>query len=100
MLPLLRAVKQAGRGNLISFDPGYVWISNLTPEVEGIIELTDYLLLNNREFGELGQRVRGESDATVADRILDRMTSVDGVVIVKRAAGVWSHWREDGLHPE
>jgi sugar/nucleoside kinase (ribokinase family) len=97
LLPLLRAVKQAGRGNLISFDPGHVWSTKLTPEVEGIIELSDYLLLNNREFGEVGQRALGESDATVAERILNRMTNVDGVVIVKRAAGVWSHRRENGL---
>ena len=96
LLSLLRAVKQAGRGNLISFDPGHVWISNLTPEVEGIIELTDYLLLNNREFGELGRRVPGESDAAVAERVLDRLHSVDGAVIVKRATGVWSHRRENG----
>lgn len=96
LLSLLRAVKRADRGNLISFDPGHVWISNLTPEVEGIIELTDYLLLNNREFGELGRRVPGETDTAVAERLLDRLRSVDGVVIVKRATGVWSHRREDG----
>ena len=96
LLSLLRAVKQVGLGSLISFDPGHVWISNLTPEVEGIIELTDYLLLNNREFGELGSRESGEADTAVAERVLDRLHSVDGVVIVKRATGVWSHRREAG----
>lgn len=93
---LLRAVKQAGRGNVISFDPGHVWTSNLTPEIEKIVALSDYLLLNNREFGEVGHRSLGESDEAVAERVLDRLDSADGVVIVKRAAGVWSHRREDG----
>jgi sugar/nucleoside kinase (ribokinase family) len=58
LLSLLRAFKRSGRGSLVSFGPGHVWISNFTPEVEGIIELADYLLLNNREFGGLGRRVR------------------------------------------
>ena len=96
LLALLRAVKRAGRGNLISFDPGHVWTSHLTPEVEGIIELSDYLLLNNREFGDVGPRSPGESDAAVAERLLDRLDNAGGVVIVKRATGVWSHRREDG----
>lgn len=96
LLRLLRAVREAGQGNLISFDPGHVWASNLTPEVEGIIELSDYLLLNNREFGEVGQRAPGESDTAVAERILARMDGTGGVVIVKRPAGIWYHRREDG----
>ena len=61
LLGLLRAVKRAGRGNMISFDPGHEWTSSLTPEIEGIIALSDYLLLNNREFGEVGRRSPGES---------------------------------------
>ncbi len=96
LLTLLRAVKHVGSGSLISFDPGHVWSSQLTPEVEGIVGLSDYLLLNNREFGEVGGRSSGESDAIAAERVLDRLDSAEGVVIVKRAAGVWSHRREDG----
>jgi sugar/nucleoside kinase (ribokinase family) len=96
LLALLRAVKRAGRGNLISFDPGHVWSSQLAPEVEGIIELSDYLLLNNREFGAVGRRQADESDTVVADRLLDRLDSAAGVVIVKHPTGVWSHRREDG----
>lgn len=96
LLSLLRAVKQTGRGNLISFDPGHVWSSNPTPEVEGIVALSDYLLLNNREFAEIGHRSPGEADEVVAGRVLDRLDSADGVVIVKRATGVWSHRRDDG----
>jgi sugar/nucleoside kinase (ribokinase family) len=96
LLALLRAVRSAGRGNLISFDPGHVWTSHITPEIEGIIELSDYLLLNNREFGEVGRRSEGESDAAVAERILDRLDNTDGAVIVKRATGIWAHRREEG----
>lgn len=96
LLGLLRAVKRVGRGNLISFDPGHVWSTNFTPEVEGIVALSDYLLVNNREFSEIGQRSEGESDQVVAERVLARLGSAGGVVIVKRATGIWSHRREDG----
>lgn len=96
LLRLLSAVKQAGRGNLISFDPGHVWSSNLTPEVKGLVALSDYLLLNNREFDEVGHRTPGEADEVVAERVLDRLDSADGVVIVKQTTGVWSHRRQDG----
>jgi sugar/nucleoside kinase (ribokinase family) len=96
LLSLLGAVKQAGRGNLISFDPGHVWCSNLTADVEGIMALSDYLLLNNREFSEIGRRSPDEADEVVAERVLDRLDNDDGIVIVKRATGVWSHRRDDG----
>lgn len=96
LLRLLRAVRRSDRGNVISFDPGHVWASNLTPEIEGIIGLSDYLLLNNREFGELGQRAPGESDDVVAERVVGRLDGTGGVVIVKRPTGIWCHRNEDG----
>jgi sugar/nucleoside kinase (ribokinase family) len=96
MLALLREVKRTGQGTMISFDPGHVWSSGLTPDIEGIVALSDFLLLNNREFGDMGGRLPGEPDELVAERVLDRLDSADGVVIVKRSAGVWSHRREAG----
>jgi sugar/nucleoside kinase (ribokinase family) len=96
MLALLREVKQTSQGTMISFDPGHVWSSQLTPEIEGIVALSDYLLLNNREFSDMGGRSPGEPDEAVAERVLDRLDSTAGAVIVKRSAGVWSHRREDG----
>jgi sugar/nucleoside kinase (ribokinase family) len=96
MLALLREVKRTGRGTTISFDPGHVWSSGLTQDIAGIVALSDYLLLNNREFGEMGGRSPGEPDEVVAERVLDRLDSADAAVIVKRAAGVWSHRREGG----
>ena len=97
LLALLTAVKLTGSGTLISFDPGHVWSSSPTREVKGIIALSDYLLLNNREFSEVGYRSPGESDETVADRVLGRMGNPDGVVIVKRPSGVWAHRRDEGM---
>jgi precorrin isomerase len=36
LLSLLRAVKRSGRGNLVSFGPGHVWISNSHPRLKGL----------------------------------------------------------------
>jgi sugar/nucleoside kinase (ribokinase family) len=96
LLALLREVKRTRQGSMICFDPGHVWASDRTQEIEGIVALSDYLLLNNREFGDMGDRSPGEPDESVANRILDKLNSASGVVIVKRAAGVWSRRREAG----
>ncbi|MQY28118.1 PfkB family carbohydrate kinase [Nocardia aurantia] len=95
LLKLLRAVKAAGTGTMICFDPGHVWSVQRTPEVLGIIRTSDYLLLNNREFHEIGRYAAGESNEDIAARVLASFDSPSAVVIVKRAAGIWS-FRRDG----
>jgi sugar/nucleoside kinase (ribokinase family) len=85
----LRAVRSANPATQISFDPGHVWSQAKTPEIDGILQLTDYLLVNYREFREIGGYAAGDNEETVAGRILrphrDRMT-----VVVKRPDGVIS----------
>jgi sugar/nucleoside kinase (ribokinase family) len=53
LLAVLRAVKTASPQTLISCDPGHVWCADRTDEIEGILRLSDFLLLNRRERHEL-----------------------------------------------
>ena len=46
---LLEAVKAISPGTLISFDPGHVWSTGPTTDVDGIVALCDFLLVNRRE---------------------------------------------------
>ncbi|MGV9676187.1 PfkB family carbohydrate kinase [Nocardia sp. NPDC003482] len=95
LVRVLRAVKAAGTGTLISFDPGHVWAVQRAPEVLAIMRLSDYLLLNHREFQEIGRYRRGESNDDVASRILASFDSSHAVVVLKRPTGIWS-FRRDG----
>ncbi|MFJ1756159.1 PfkB family carbohydrate kinase [Kitasatospora sp. NPDC088134] len=94
LLALLRAVKRASPATCISLDPGHVWSTEPTPEVDAIIALADYLLLNHREFHELGHRTDHDTDQDVAWRLLERLDSAHGVVIVKRRTGIHA-WRRE-----
>ncbi|MCY1144339.1 carbohydrate kinase family protein [Actinoplanes sp. Pm04-4] len=53
LLAVLTAVKAANPRALISCDPGHVWCANRTSDIDGILRLSDYLLLNRRERQEL-----------------------------------------------
>jgi sugar/nucleoside kinase (ribokinase family) len=96
LLPLLRAVKEHGRRTLICFDPGHVWSVARTPEIADLIALSDFLLVNHREFRELGGYRSTESDEDVAARLLRRFDSDRGVVVVKRSNGIWCYRDEQG----
>lgn len=91
---VLAAVKVASPSTLLSFDPGHVWSSAPTPQIEAIASLSDFLLLNYREFTELCGHVAGEPDEAVADRVLRRFNA-EMTVVVKRVDGVFS-FRLDG----
>lgn len=84
---VLAEVKHTSADTLISFDPGHVWSSQRSPEVERIVELTDVLLVNNREFTEFGEAQPGEPDAVVGERLLGRYNK-SMTVVVKRSEGV------------
>jgi sugar/nucleoside kinase (ribokinase family) len=103
LLAVLRAVKQINPGTLLCFDPGHVWSVRQTPEVQGIIQISDYLLVNYREFRELseyptvarqGAEPSGVTDESLATRLLGRMDSHHCVVVVKRPTGIWSYRKE------
>ncbi|MEV6551339.1 PfkB family carbohydrate kinase [Streptomyces sp. NPDC051597] len=94
LLALLQAVKRTNPATLISFDPGHVWSTNPTPAVTGLITLADYLLLNHREFRELGRLGDQSSDEHIASWLLDQGTADSGVIVVKRRAGTHT-WRQE-----
>lgn len=96
LLAVLRAVKSVSPATLICFDPGHVWSTRTDPAIDGIIAISDYLLVNNREFHEIGNHTPGDSADVVAARILSRFDGDRSVIVVKRTSGIWSFRREDG----
>ncbi len=96
LLHVLRAVKEASPATRISFDPGHVWSVGRTAEAEGILELSDYLLVNYREFRELGDRDPGATDEEVASGILRRFRGDRSTVVLKRPSGVFAFRTENG----
>jgi len=94
LLAVLQAVKAAGRGTLICFDPGHVWSVNPTPEVNEIVRISDFLLVNHREFREFGTYQPEDTNDEVARRLLERFDSDQSTVIVKRSSGIWSYQRQ------
>jgi hypothetical protein len=96
LLTLLTAVKRASPQTLISFDPGHEWSTNPTAPVEGLLRLTDFLLLNDAEFRALGRSSPDDADETVAANLLGRFDSSRAVVIVKRSDGILSFRAGDG----
>jgi sugar/nucleoside kinase (ribokinase family) len=96
LLALLTAVKHASPQTLISFDPGHEWSVNPTAAVEGLVRLSDFLLLNDAEFRALGRFSPCDTDQTVAANLLGRFDSSRAVVIVKRNDGILSFRAGDG----
>src|SRR6266508_3473913 len=96
LLTLLRRMKRINPGTVLTFDPGHTWASSPTPEVEGILSLSDYLLVNTAEFAALGNADGGEPDEAIAARLMQRLDSPDAVVIVKRSDGVTALHQDSG----
>ncbi|ASW57832.1 ribokinase [Plantactinospora sp. KBS50] len=95
LLRVLAAVKRASPATAVCLDPGHVWSVGGTADVEGLLGLSDYLLVNYREFRALGRHAEGESDEIVAGRLIARMGGA-GIVLIKLPAGVWAYRRERG----
>jgi hypothetical protein len=53
----------------------HVWSSNLTPEIEGIVALSDYLLLNDREFSDAGAARRASPTRPWRNGFLTALTA-------------------------
>lgn len=88
LVSVLRAVRKASPETRICLDPGHVWSTGRTPGVAGLVALSDYLLLNYREFRELGDRPAETPDEEVAAGILGRVENERAVIVVKRPSGI------------
>jgi sugar/nucleoside kinase (ribokinase family) len=88
LLNLLTAVKKQSPGTRISFDPGHVWSAAPTSAVRGILALTDYLLVNDKEFSALGHRSPDDTDESTAAKLLSALGSGQNIVILKQAEGI------------
>ncbi len=73
-----------------------MWSTSPTPDIDGLLRISDYLLVNYREFRELAGQSASDSDEDVAARLLGKFESDRSVVVVKRPTGIWSYRREDG----
>jgi sugar/nucleoside kinase (ribokinase family) len=81
---VLTRAKELNRDLRISFDPGFDWAEHASPEVEGILALTNLLFVNYREFKALGGHTPGDADSTVARRVLSRCAAAATVFVTKR----------------
>jgi sugar/nucleoside kinase (ribokinase family) len=68
----------------LSFDPGFDWAEHPSPEIAGILKLTDLLFVNYREFKALGRYDHGESDDSIARKVLNRCADHCSVFVTKR----------------
>jgi sugar/nucleoside kinase (ribokinase family) len=88
LLSLIRATKEASPSTLLSFDPGHGWSAAPSAAVAGLVRLSDFLLLNHREFKALGEHDDDDAERDVARKLLRRFDNGHTVVIVKRTDGV------------
>jgi sugar/nucleoside kinase (ribokinase family) len=105
LLRILRAAKETAPAAKVSFDPGHAWCKEHSSVIDEIVGLADYLLVNHREFRELGRYVDGDTDEDVAHRLVRQLGGGTGVVILKRPDGTHSfrsdHDRlESEFHPQ
>jgi len=96
LLRVLQEVKRTNTGTLICFDPGHVWAVEHPSAVEGIIRVSDYLILNYREFQALGGQGSGQTNDEMAECVLDLFDNPSSMVIVKRPTGIWCYRQEAG----
>ncbi|MDX3355984.1 PfkB family carbohydrate kinase [Streptomyces sp. ME01-24h] len=62
---LLAEVRRRSPGTLVSFDPGHAWSAEPTADVLAMAAMSDYLLVNGREFERLGRTGTGWEGAAV-----------------------------------
>jgi len=67
----------------ISFDPGHTWAIDPSPTVKALLRLSDYLLVNFREFKLLGGYLPGDSDKAIAARIFEQCGSTCSILVLK-----------------
>lgn len=81
---IVRNVKLANPLVKISVDPGHHWTSNRSGAVRTLYEQADLLFVNQDEMRQLGGYTHGETDETVAERIIGEVAPASVVILQKR----------------
>jgi sugar/nucleoside kinase (ribokinase family) len=81
----------------VCLDPGHAWSRDPSPAVESLLRISDYVLLNYREFKALGRYLPGESDETVAEKVYADCARSCVLVVPKRYDVVEVFHRTGGL---
>lgn len=98
LVELIEEIKKQVPHIKISFDPGYVWVCDVlasvlqgkpigySEEVKKILKITDYLFLNEEEFGELSGTEHKPDEIEKAKKIFSRYTINTAVLVLKKIA--------------
>jgi sugar/nucleoside kinase (ribokinase family) len=93
---LLRRVKATGSPTRLCFDPGHVWSGDSSQAVRDIVNLSDYLLVNEREFDAITARGDTESRTGAAARLLGRSREPAAMIMLKQPTGITTFRIEAG----
>jgi sugar/nucleoside kinase (ribokinase family) len=90
---LERLISEAKRANpymKVSCDPGYSWLLNLNlkPSVEGILGLSDFIFLNEKEFSLLAGEKNCQGDLEKAESILLSYGAEGAVLVIKKESEI------------
>ena len=81
---ILEKVKLINPWVKISFDPGHQWIIKGSPAIHKILNLSDFLFLNNREFENLGKYRPGMKDRVTARNVFNYCNAETLLLVLKK----------------
>lgn len=84
---MIQEVRKHTPSVIISCDPGYCWIKNMTPALRGILRTADFLFLNALEF-DLLEGCDPLSDLEKADRIYKHFDLQKTQIIAKKESQI------------
>jgi sugar/nucleoside kinase (ribokinase family) len=96
---LYSLVEEAKRRNpevRLSFDPGHMWCVEQPVDAMRLLKLTEYLMLNYREFKALGGLGEFATDDSVAEAVLDRCGETCAALVLKRYDRILMYRRTAG----
>jgi sugar/nucleoside kinase (ribokinase family) len=84
MLALLTEAKRRNPEVKLVFDPGYTWCAEQPDGARKLLGITDYLLVNYREFQALGGLEEHASDDDMAEAVLGRCGPKCAALVAKQ----------------
>jgi sugar/nucleoside kinase (ribokinase family) len=96
---LYAVIEEAKRRNAevrLAFDPGHMWCVEQPEDAMRLLSLTDYLMLNYREFQALGGLGEFATDDAIAEAVLDRCGTNCSALVLKRYDRILMYRRVGG----